>query len=202
MMDTGNRPTKSIRELVQCFRNLKVHLLVPPGGEADELIQHLRRMGCSAASSWPPPKEMPVGVDVIFVSIRHLIEDQTPFNWDVDDPPSALVAIADYENPLMIEKILSLRAQSTIAMPLRTFGMLMDVLLSVANFKREEDLRKKVARLEDKVRFSDKIERAKSIVAERHGVSHDQAYSILRQSAMKKRSTISAIADSIVSGAE
>lgn len=194
----GNRPSKPIRELVQHFRALNVHLMVPPGGEADELIQHLRRMGCSAASSWPPPRDMPMDVDVIFVSIRHLIEDQTPFNWYVEDPPSALIAIADYENPLMIEKILSLQAQSTIAMPLRTFGVLMDVLLSVANFKREEALRKQVTRLEDKARFSDRIESAKSILAQKHGVSHDEAYSFLRQIAMKRRSTISAIVDEIV----
>ncbi len=198
MTKSGSRPTRPIRELVQCFRNLSVQLCVPPGGEADELLQHLRRMGCPASNSWPPPTDTPMGIDVVFISIRHLIEEQTPFHWNVEDPPSALIAIADYENPLMVEKILALRAQSTIAMPLRTFGVLMDVLLSVANFKRDEERRKQVMRLEEKLRFSDKIELAKVALAQEHGVSHDEAYAMLRQSAMENGVTITAVVQSII----
>jgi len=201
-MAAPDRPSKPIRELVQSFRTLRIHLLVPPGGEADELIQHLRRMGCSAVTSWPPPPESEIDADVVFISMRQLIEDQTPFDWNVEAPSAALVAIADYENPLMVEKTLSLNAQSIITMPLRTFGVLMEVLLSFANFKREQDRRAQIRRLEEKVRFSDKIERAKSIVAEQHGVSRDEGYTLLRRSAMRQRVTISEIVDELIAGVE
>ncbi|WP_188129743.1 ANTAR domain-containing response regulator [Roseivivax sediminis] len=181
---------------------MRIHLLVPPGGEANELIQHLRRMGCSAVTSWPPPPQAEIDADVVFISIRHLIEDPPPFDWNVEDPSAALIAIADYENPLMVEKTLSINAQSIITMPLRTFGVLMEVLLSVANFKREQERRAHIRRLEEKVRFSDKIEKAKAIVARQHGVNRDEGYTLLRQFAMRKRVTIAEIVEELIAGAE
>lgn len=193
-----DKTDRSISQLVQSFRNLKIHILAPPGLETNDISQHLRRMGCSATTSWPPLVEDVANVDLVFLLVRPLIEDQVPFDWDTENPPAALIAIADYENPLMVEKTLALQAQSTIATPLRPFGVLIDVLLSYSNFRREETRRKQNAKLKKRIRMSEKVEEAKLIVARHEGVSLDQAYAAIRQCAMNKRLGIDEIVDAVV----
>lgn len=199
-LEQKGKPDRSISELVQSFRGLKIHILAPPGLEANDITQHLRRMGCSATRSWPPMVEDVTDVDLVFLLVRPLIEDDVTFSWDSENPPAALIAIADYENPLMVEKTLALQAQSTIATPLRPFGVLLDVLLSYSNFKREEMRRRQVVKLKKRIRMSEKVEEAKLIVSQREGVSLDQAYAVIRQCAMNKRVSIDVIVDAVVVG--
>src|SRR5690606_5118667 len=99
-------------------------------------------------------------------------------------------AIVDYENPLIVEKVLRLRAQAVIGLPLRTFGILANVLLSVNNHRREERLRKQVERATEKLKAQRDIDKAKSILMEANRISEQVAYKTLREQAMNRRTTI------------
>lgn len=113
-------------------------------------------------------------------------------------PGGRSIAIVDYENPTVIEKMLRLKAQAVIGLPLRQFGVLANILLSVNNHKREQRLRVRAKRLEGRLNAYRDIDNAKAILMKAHNISGDRAYQIIRNQAMNKRTTIDAIALAII----
>lgn len=184
--------------VVKDRRRLRVLLLQPENCEDEELWQHLNRIGCLVRRSWPPPDEIPTDVDVVFVSAGPLVEDNIALNWNADDPHAVLIAVVDYENPIVVERMLRLRVQAVIGLPLQTFGVLASVLLSVNNHRREARLRLRIERLNAKLRAQRDIDKAKSILMMTNKVSEHEAYNTLREQAMNKRTTIEAIATAVI----
>ena len=188
--------------LIKDLRTLRILLLQPKNGEGEELCQHLKRIGCQVQSSWPPPAEIPPDTDVVFVFVRPIVEDDIVLNWNADDPPAVLIAVVDYENPIIVDKLLRLRAQAVIGLPLRTFGILANVLLSVNNHKREKRLRLRLDRMNTKLKAHRDIDKAKSILMIANNMSEQVAYETLREQAMNKRTTIEAIAMAVINASD
>lgn len=193
---------KALPILVKDLRSLRVLLLQPETSEGKELWKHLSRIGCHVQSFWPPPAEIPANTDVVLLFVRALVENEIEFQWDADNPPAVLIAIVDYENPTIIEKILKLKAQTVIGLPLRPFGVLANILLSVNNHKREQRFRKRVDQLQVKLRASRDIDKAKVILMRAHKIDDERAYRIIREQAMNKRTTIEALARAIINASE
>ncbi|WP_395698086.1 ANTAR domain-containing response regulator [Methylocella sp.] len=188
--------------VVKDLRTLRVLLLQPESCEGDELLQHLHRIGCSVRRAWPPLNVIPKEVDIVFVSARPLVEDGVELHWNADDPQAVLIAIVDYENPIIVEKMLRLRAQAVIGLPLQTFGILSSILLSVNNHRREMRLRLRVERLSAKLKAQRDIDKAKAILMTANKVSEEVAYNTLRGHAMSKRTTIEAVAASLIEASD
>ncbi|GMG81519.1 ANTAR domain-containing protein [Paralimibaculum aggregatum] len=203
-LEVGPQPRShtSISELIRNIRALRILVLTPPSPEAEELLMHLQRIGCRFNRMWPPPAQIPGEIDVVFVAVRPIIEDKVEFDWAAEEPPACLIAVVDYENPLVVEQVLRMNAQAVIGLPVRPFGIMTNVLLSVANLKRERRLRKHFNRLYAKLQARNEIERAKSILAASRGISAERAYQLIREQAMNKRSTVEEIAKIIISAEE
>ncbi len=184
--------------VVKDLRKLRVLLLQPESCEGEELWQHLNRIGCLVRRNWPPPEQIPQDIDVVFVAARPLVEDNIALNWNADDPHAVLIAIVDYENPIVVEKMLRFRAQAAIGLPLQPLGILSSVMLSVNNHRREARLRLRINRLTAKLRAQRNIDKAKSILMAANKVSEEVAYSTLREQAMNNRTTIEEIAESVI----
>jgi AmiR/NasT family two-component response regulator len=198
----GAEQRLSISALIRDFRALDALVLMPPGPEGDELTQHLRRIGCRHRVMWPPPEPLPAGVDVVFVAVRPIIEERAAFAWDADDPPACLIAVVDYENPLIMERVLTLQAQGVIGLPLRPIGVMTNVLLGVASHTRSRRLKARFNRVYARLRARTIVERAKLIVAARRGVPPQQAYALIREQAMNRRATVEEVARGIVAASE
>lgn len=196
---SGNTP---VSELIRNLRSLRVLLVHPKDREAEDLLEHLNRIGCQVQTQWPPPREVPSNIDVVFLALRQVVEDNIEFHWDADEPPAVLIAIVDYENPIIVERVLQMKAQAVIGLPLRPFGVLANVLLSVTNHKREKKLLAYNERLRSKLKAKNDIDKAKSILIQAHGISEDRAYEFIREQAMNKRTTIEAIASSIINASD
>lgn len=194
--DPENR--KTVTELIRNFRSIRIAVFAPPSSESDDFLLHLQRMGSKASLQWPPPAQMPQDVDVVFLAVRPSIEEDIEFNWDVEDPPAALIAVVDYENPLIVEAVLNLNVQATIGMPFRPFGLMINVLLSMAKFKREQKLVGSNQRLKAKLTTLNDTERAKSIVSQKYAVDGDTAYNFIRKHAMNKRTSVETIVQEII----
>lgn len=193
---TTGQQTQPIR--LKDIRKFRVLLLQPESSEGQELHQHLNRIGCCVQMMWPPPPVIPQGIDVVLVFLRPIVEGHIALHWDADCPPAVLIAIVDYENPLVVEKALRLRAQAVIGLPLRTLGILANVLLSVNNHRREQRLRRHTERMSAKLKSIRDIDRAKAILMEMNNISEKEAYETIRSQAMNKRTTIEAMATAII----
>ncbi len=192
----------SISALIKNLRTLRILLLHPKSDEGEELLRHLNRIGCQVQTSWPPPNEVPPDIDVVFLAVRPIVEGEIDFDWNADEPPAVLIAVVDYENPVVVEKVLRLKAQAVVGLPLRPFGVLANLLLSLTNHKREQRLRGHVKRMAAKLKANRDIDKAKAILISTHRISEEKAYEIIRDQAMNKRTTIEAIASSIINASE
>ena len=188
--------------IINDLRSLTVLIVYPKSTEGEELWEHLTRIGCQIQTCWPPPKEIPKNIDVVFLFVRPIVEGEYTFNWSTENPPAVLIGIVDYENPSMLEKILSLQAQAVIGLPLKPFGILANIMLSVTNHRREMKISDRLARVNSKMKAYRDIDKAKLFLMNSRDITEDSAYEFIREQAMNKRTTIEAMALAIINASE
>jgi AmiR/NasT family two-component response regulator len=186
--------------LIKDLRSLKFLLVQPQDNEGLALRSHLERIGCQVQESWPPPSSYAEDIDIIFVMVDRVIESKLTFHWQVEAPSAVLIAVIDYENPLSIDRLLHMRVNAVIGLPIRPFGILTNLLAAVNNHRREQRLRLNLDRLQSKLESCRMVERAKLAVMLTDSQSEKEAYGVLRQLAMKRRTTVDVVSGEILSG--
>jgi AmiR/NasT family two-component response regulator len=181
-----------IREL----RGTRVLVLHPADEEMDELLRHLRRIGCQAGLAWPLPPALPADVDVVFFAIG--ASGSTIVPQAAAEPGPSLIAIVDFENPTALRSLLDTNAHSVISKPIRPSGILSSLVMARALHGYQNRLLNKVAKLEETLRSRREIERATRILMEVKGSSEDSAYQLIRQQATAQRLAMGAVARSII----
>ncbi|AGT10819.1 ANTAR domain-containing response regulator [Paracoccus aminophilus] len=186
--------------LIKDLRSLKVLLVQPENNDGVALRSHLERIGCHVQEIWPPPPSYSDEIDIVFVMVDRVIENKQIFHWQVENPSAVLIAVIDYESPLAIDRLLQMRVNAVIGLPIRPFGILTNLLAAVNNHRREQRLRLNLDRLQAKLESCQVIERAKLAIMLTAPQSGKEAYGILRQLAMKHRTTVEAVSSEILSG--
>jgi AmiR/NasT family two-component response regulator len=181
-----------IREL----RGTRVLVIHPADEEIDELIRHLRRIGCQTRLAWPLPPALPTDVDVVFFSIWPTGPTTVP--EFAAEPGPSLIAIVDFENPTALRSLLDTNAHSFISKPIRASGILSSLVMARALHGYQNRLLNKVAKLEETLRSRREIERATRILMEVKGSSEDSAYQLIRQQATAQRLAMGVVARSII----
>ncbi len=198
-----NEPFASEKEqpfLIKDLRSLKFLLVQPQGSEGLALRSHLERIGCQVQEFWPPPLFYAEDIDIVFVMVDRVIESKLTFHWQADTPSAVLIAVIDYENPLSIDRLLNMRVNAVIGLPIRPFGILTNLLTAVNNHRREQRLRLNIDRLQAKLESCRIVERAKLAVMLTDSFSGHEAYRVLRQLAMKRRTTVDVVSGEILAG--
>jgi AmiR/NasT family two-component response regulator len=181
-----------IREL----RGTRVLVIHPADPEIEELLRHLRRIGCQTRVAWPAPAALPADVDVVFFSICPSGPTGIPSAVGEGGPP--LIAIVDFENPTALKSLLDSNAHSVIAKPIRPSGILSSLVMARALHGYQGRLLGKVAKLEETLRSRRDIERATRILMELKDSSEDAAYQLIRQQATSQRLSMGVVARSII----
>lgn len=185
------------------LRDLSVLVVHPPDADGQALLQQLQRIGCRGDIVWPPPKALPDGVDVVFVGVfLETHEEARAMLRRAERPGPTTIAVVDYENPAMIALVLEIGAFAVTSKPVRSFGMLTNMVVARANWMQASELQGKLARLEKKITGQKKIAKAKSILMDMHGISERDAYGTLRAQAMSKRISIEDMAVAIINANE
>lgn len=185
---------------LQDVRTLRVVVLHPSDSEGEELLTHLRRIGCRTQAIWPPPRELPSQIDVVLLAVRQGISPELVGLWKSGNTEIAptRIAIVDYESPLILTEILQIGVHAVLAKPIRPIGVLTTLVLARELSQREAKLRDSVRKLERKVGGMRKLGKAKSVLMEHHNISEDEAYKIIRDQAMAKRVSTEEIANAIL----
>ena len=181
-----------IREL----RGTRVLVIHPADEEMDELLRHLRRIGCRAGLVWPIPPALPADVDVVFFSVGPSGSATVP--QAPGEPGPSLIAIVDFENPTALRSLLDTNAHSFISKPIRASGILSSLVMARALHGYQNRLLSKVAKLEETLRSRREIERATRILMEAKGSSEDSAYQLIRRQATAQRLAMGVVARSII----
>jgi len=193
----AGRVQRSTPDLLRNLRNMRVMVFHPKDADGELLAQQLERIGCQVITMWPPLLELPDTVDVVFCAVRPDHAAVRP-PWIDGDPPVPVIAVINYENPTVVDAVLRLGAKAVLISPLRSAGILSSLAMAKHQDAELRELRRRNARLEQKLLSTNQINAAKAILARTRNVSGDEAYRIIREQAMSKRTTTEEIARAIM----
>lgn len=183
------------------LRSMHVCIFHPLNRDGELLTQQLQRIGCEAHCFWPPLDAPIQGSDLVFIGLYPDTIDYE-FAWCNSDDAPPVVAVVNYENPTIIDAVLRIGATAVVASPVRSFGVLSAIVLARQVSSDINKLKKRVARLEDKVEGARKIAEAQEVLVRQQGISKLEAYRAIRAQAMAKRVPIEEIATAIIAADE
>lgn len=192
------RPTPSqLKEL----RTLKIAVIHPDDADGRLLTQQLQRIGCLVQAFWPPVQTLAEGIDIALVAVRPEILDLR-FDWANREDAPTVIAVVNYENPTIVEAVLSLGASAVLPSPIRSFGLLSTLVVARESHKENRSLSRRLRKVEAKLLGVRHIADAKAILMKTHSLSESEAYDLIREQAMRKRVTTEEVAAAIVNANE
>jgi two-component system, response regulator / RNA-binding antiterminator len=189
--------------ILRDLRGLRVQVIHPPDDEGVELVEHLRRIGCTVEAQWPIPEVFAPTTDVVLLTIDYESRDDLHklFRNQGEQSPT-LLAIVGYESPSTLQLVLESGAFAVIERPIRPFGLLTNLMIARSLWCERRETAKRLRKVERKLSGIQKIQKAKSILMEKQGLTEDDAYQALRQQAMGKRITMEDMAIAIINANE
>ncbi|GAC1354568.1 MAG: ANTAR domain-containing protein [Variovorax sp.] len=193
----AGRVQHSTPDLLRNLRNSRVMVFHPKDFDGEMLAQQLQRIGCHVITMWPPLPELPDTVDVVFCAVRP-DHAAVKCDWMGGEPSVPVIAIIDYENPTVVDAALRMGAQALLVSPVRSAGILSALAMAKHAHAELRELRRRAARLEQKLLSANQISEAKAILMRTRKVSDSEAYRVIREQAMSKRVPTEEIARAII----
>jgi AmiR/NasT family two-component response regulator len=183
------------------IRTLRVAVVHPKDRDAADLLAQLRRIGCQAQAIWPPPSQLPEGTQLVFLSIRTETLDG-PLRKSLAGDGTVIIGILEYENPGDLEAIVDIGAVGIVTKPIRAIGLLTNIVVGLSIFEGNKISSGRIRKLEARLNGIKRIEKAKSILMARNGVTESGAYATIRERAMAKRVSMDEVATAIIDANE
>jgi AmiR/NasT family two-component response regulator len=141
----------------------------------------------------PPPSE---AVDVVVVDADAIpIKSDLATMWKVGAP---IVALIGTETPSRLKWLLDLQPATFLIKPLRSAGLYTALVVAFDKVQRRSDEAAYVERLEDRIRSRRVVFSAVLQVMRGHGLSEADAFTLIRQTAMRHRTTIEQLSAEII----
>lgn len=189
--------------ILRDLRGLRVQVIHQPDDEGVELVEHLRRIGCTVEAQWPIPDTFSPTADVVLLTIDYESKDDLLrlLRGQQDQKPT-LIAVVGYESPSTLQLVLESGALAVIERPIRPFGLLTNLMMARNLWAERRETAKRLRKVERKLSGIQNIQKAKSILMEKQELSEESAYQTLRQQAMAKRITVEDMAVAIINANE
>ncbi|MGC4366555.1 ANTAR domain-containing response regulator [Hydrogenophaga sp. R2] len=194
-------PLRATPQQLKELRTLTVAVIHPDDADGKQLTQQLQRIGCKVQAFWPPAQSVGKEVDVVFVAVRPDILNLN-MDWAHSEDAPTVIAVVNYENPTIVEVVLGLQAKAVLPSPVRSFGLLSTLVLARESHKVARTLARRLKKVEAKLLGVRHIADAKAILMKTHQVSETEAYDLIRDQAMTKRTTTEEVAMAIVEAHE
>lgn len=194
-------PLRATPQQLKELRTLTVAVIHPDDADGKQLTQQLQRIGCKVQAFWPPVQSVGKEVDVVFVAVRPDILNLN-MDWAHAEDAPTVIAVVNYENPTIVEVVLGLQAKAVLPSPVRSFGLLSTLVLARESHKVARTLARRLKKVEAKLLGVRHIADAKAILMKTHQVSETEAYDLIRDQAMTKRTTTEEVAMAIVEAHE
>jgi AmiR/NasT family two-component response regulator len=182
------------------FRHLRMVVAHPRDHDGDMLIRHLQRLGCRVDNVWPPGPSLEGDVDVLLCLIepaaRALLDGATA------QAGPAVIGIIDPRVTVALRLLHEATPHAVINRPFDPATLVPNLIVARNNLRYQRRQLSKVAKLEETLRSYRKVEQAKAILMEKRKIGEPEAYSFLREQAMRRRVPISVIAAVVVDSNE
>jgi AmiR/NasT family two-component response regulator len=178
------------------FRQLRVVVVHPRDHDGELLIRQLQRLGCAVTTVWPPIRPMETEADFFFCLIdsatRPLLDDATARCGP------AVIGIIDPRQSSSLRLLDEATPHAVINKPFDPGSLIPNLVVARNNLRYQGRQLSKVAKLEETLRSYRKVEQAKAILMEKRKIGEPEAYTFLREQAMRQRVPIGVIASVVV----
>ena len=158
--------------------------------------RQLNRLGMTISEHDPaeaPPDEP---VDVILMDADTIpIKSDLATLWKVGAP---IIALIGTETPSRLKWLLDLQPASFLIKPLRSAGLYTALVVAFDSAQRKIDEAAYIERLEDRIRSRRVVFAAVLQVMRGHDLSEAAAFTLIRQTAMRHRTTIEQLSAEII----
>ena len=164
--------------------------------EVSIVRRQLNRLGMTISEHDPaeaPPDEP---VDVIVMDADTIpIKSDLATLWKVGAP---IIALIGTETPSRLKWLLDLQPASFLIKPLRSAGLYTALVVAYDSAQRKIDEAAYIERLEDRIRSRRVVFAAVLQVMRGHDLSEAAAFTLIRQTAMRHRTTIEQLSAEII----
>ena len=159
--------------------------------------RQLNRLGMTISEHDPneesPPDE---AVDVIVLDADSIpIKSEPATAWKSLAP---IIALIGTETPSRLKWLLDLRPASFLVKPLRSAGLYTALVVAFDSAQRKMDEAAHLERLEDRIRSRRVVFAAVLQIMRVHALSETEAFALIRQTAMRHRTTVEQLSAEIV----
>jgi AmiR/NasT family two-component response regulator len=165
--------------------------------EVSIVRRQLNRLGMAIAEHDPndacPPDD---AADVIVLDADAVpIKSDLAMAWKSHAP---IIALIGTETPSRLKWLLDLQPASFLVKPLRSAGLYTALVVAFDSAQRRIDEAAHIERLEDRIRSRRVVFSAVLQIMRGHGLSETDAFSLIRQTAMRHRTTVEQLSADIV----
>jgi AmiR/NasT family two-component response regulator len=172
-------------------------MLIRDEREISIVGRQLNRLGMTMTEHDPaealPPDQT---VDVIVMDADSIpIKSDAAAGWKIDVP---IIALIGTETPSRLKWLIELQPASFLIKPLRSAGLYTALVVAFDSAQRRIDEAAHIGRLEDRIRSRRIVFAAVLQLMRNHGLSESEAFALMRQTAMRYRTTIEQLSAEIV----
>lgn len=171
------------------FRNQKAAIICPEDKDRHVLQEQLGRLGLAvqSASAWGPALSdwQP---DVVFFDVDTGSGDLTELMGAAAKRP--LIGIVGAESPGRLDWMLQQRPSAYLLRPIRSSGVYTALVMGFHNASDRRGLEARIMRLERRAQARRVVFAATTRLMTTHGLTEPDAYRLLREAAMRQRTTI------------
>lgn len=113
---------------------------------------------------------------------------------------SAVLILTAFSQRNLIEEARDAGALAYLIKPFQRSELVPAIEVALGRFQEMKALRDEVQGLEDQLETRRKVDRAKGILMDEHGLKENEAFSFIQKTAMQQRVTMKSIAEKVVSG--
>ena len=179
---------------------LKVTIITPRDEAGEFLVRELQRLRVTTRSIMPSIEPLPSDADVVYCDWDPSLSRRIP--WLTGEGQSAIVVILPQAETISADALAAMTPQAVLARPFTANAILASLVVARSHGTYEQRLRGKVERLEENLRSTRTVERAKTMLMSSRGMSDEEAYKHIRSQAMARRMSVSSLASAIVSSFE
>jgi AmiR/NasT family two-component response regulator len=178
-------------------RGRRALLVMRDEREVSIMRRQLDRLGMTISEVDPADPAPPVETaDVIVLDTDIIpIKSDLAAIWKTDTP---IIALVGTETPSRLKWLLDLQPASFLIKPLRSAGLYTALVVAFDFAQRRVDEAAYIERLEDRIRSRRVIFAAVLQVMRAHDLSEADAFALIRQTAMRHRTTIEQLSAEII----
>ena len=178
-------------------RGRRALLAIRDEREISVVRRQLNRLGMTIIEHDPaeaPPPDQTVDVIVLDADTIPIKSDPATV-WKVDAP---IIALIGTETPSRLKWLLDLKPASFLIKPLRSAGLYTALVVAFDSAQRRFDEAAYIERLKDRIRSRRVVFAAVLQVMRDHSLSEPDAFTLIRRTAMRHRTTIEQLSAEII----